>query len=339
MKKIIALVSLLVTAAACTAPTETTNRTAPANANMAAETKSAPAMTEADAIAKEKAVWDSFKNKDYDGFVNMLASESIYVSSDGVHDKAAIDTSIRNFAPTDVTFSDWKYLAVDKDAFVITYSATVKAKMDGKDMPPETVRASSAWVNRDGKWLSIYHQDCPVKTMPAPAPPAAAKKPAPATSPAAAPAAVVTGPDAEANEKAIWEALKNKNFDGFASVLAPESIEVEPNGVFDKAGSVKMVSQFDFSKDTLSEFKTIKFDDDASLVTYLVKGPGTTPNGERHSTIWANRGGKWMALFHHGTPAIPAPPPPKAGASPAMKPAASPKAGATPATKPKVSPK
>jgi hypothetical protein len=75
---------------------------------------------------------------------------------------------------------------------------------------------------------------------------------------------------------------------------------VEPDGVFDKAGSVKSVSQFDFTKSVLSDFKTVKLDDDASLVVYLVKDPGFAPNGERHATIWANRTGKWLAVFHHG---------------------------------------
>jgi hypothetical protein len=187
--------------------------------------------------------------------------------------------------------------------------------MNGKEMPPETMRHSSAWVNRDGKWASSYHQECAVK-KPAPAPPA----PKTTASPATTATPLTTSSDVEANEKAIWDALKTKNYDAFASGLAPESIEVEPEGVFDKAGSVKTVSQFDFSKATLSDFKTLRLNADASLVTYLSKIPGLSPNGERHSTIWANRSGKWLAMFHQGTPVEPrppAPPPPKAGTSPA----------------------
>jgi hypothetical protein len=30
--------------------------------------------------------------------------------------------------------------------------------------------------------------------------------------------------------------------------------------------------------------------------------------GERHSTIWVNNGGKWLAALHHGTSVVPAPP-------------------------------
>lgn len=328
MKKILALVSVLITVAACTAPTENTNQ--PANTNTGAVTRStALPLTEADAIAKEKASWEAIKNKNYEAFANMLTDDEIYVGPDGVYDKAATLNGLKSFELTDATFSDWKFVSVDKDAAIITYTATAKVKMNGKEMPPDTVRSSSAWVNRDGKWLSIYHQECTIK--PPPPPPPATAKPKPATSPAAppaTPAAVVTSADAEANEKAIWDALKNKNLEGFASALAAESVEVEPEGVFDKAGSLKMLNQFDFSKATVSDFKTIKFDADASLVTYMVKIPGGSPNGERHTTIWVNRNGKWTALFHHGTIVVPAPPPAKAGASP------SPKASSSPAAKP-----
>lgn len=57
---------------------------------------------------------------------------------------------------------------------------------------------------------------------------------------------------------------------------------------------------------SLSDFKEVKFDNDATLVTYLVKATakGFDPDGERHSTIWVNRGGKWLAAFHQGTPVM-----------------------------------
>jgi hypothetical protein len=32
---------------------------------------------------------------------------------------------------------------------------------------------------------------------------------------------------------------------------------------------------------------------------------GMSHDGERHSTIWVNRDGKWLGLFHHGgTPVV-----------------------------------
>ncbi len=225
---------------------------------------------------------------------------------------------VKDFEPTEVTFSDWKYLPIDKDAIVLTYTANMKGKYKGKEFPPESARASSAWVSRGGKWLALYHQECPLKKMAAPA---AASKPA---KPGASPAAVTplsTGPDPVANEKAVWDTFKTKNYDGFAAVLDEQFVEVEPDGVYDKAGSVKGVQQMEPLKADLSDFKTLSIDSDASLVTYVAKVGTAAP--ERHSTIWANRNGKWMAVFRHGGTTVNKAAPtaaPKPSASPAMSP-------------------
>ena len=81
MKKILALVSLLVLAAAC-ATQPSGNKDMPANANNAnkpAETKSTGPASEADIIAKEKAAWDAFRKKDADALGKMMASDYIEV--------------------------------------------------------------------------------------------------------------------------------------------------------------------------------------------------------------------------------------------------------------------
>jgi hypothetical protein len=305
MKKILIFGSLLVFAVACVAPT-TNRETAPtSNANSSPARSSAP-LTETEAIATEKLIWDMIRRKDYNAFGNMLTDDFIDVASDAVYDKAGSISSMKGFEPGEITFSDWKFVPIDKDAGVITYTVNIKGKYNGEELPPTPVRASSVFVNRDGKWLGIYHQGSEVMKMPPP-PPAAASKTKAAASPAPTPALAETTSDPIANEKAVWAALKTKNYDGFASYLAPEAIEVESSGVYDKADSVKGVQGFDASKADLSEFKTIKIDDDASIVTYTVKIPGAKPDTERHTTIWVNRNGKWLALFHQGTPVMPMP--------------------------------
>ena len=155
-------------------------------------------------------------------------------------------------------------------------------------------------MNRNGEWLAIYYQETlsrPPMAMPSPAKESAK----PATSPIAKPADA--GPDVTADEKLVWDAFKRRDFEGFGSYLANDFVEIEADGVYDKAGSIKTVQGMDFSKVTLSDWKTVKFDDDASLVTYVVKMPGMKPDTEYHSTIWINRNGKWQGLFHMGTPA------------------------------------
>ena len=303
MKKILALVSFLTVLAACTAPTGNTNMTSNANTNTTAETKSTAGASEADLIAKEKAGWDAIKKKDWDGLGKLLASDFIDVENDGVYDKAGSIASLKDYNLTDITYSDWKMLTVDKDAAVLTYNLNPTGTYNGQAIPPGPYRAAAAYVNRGGEWLGVYFQQTRAETMPSSSPtPTPKEKPTAkaATSPAVT--APATGSDVTANEKMVWDALKNKNYDLFGSYLASDSIEVEPDGVFDKSGSVKGVSMFDFSKAELSEWKTVKFDNDASLVTYMVKVPSMKSDRSRHSTIWVNRSGKWQALFHQGTP-------------------------------------
>lgn len=320
MKKIFAFVSLLVFAAACAAPTTNREATTSTNSNTNTAETAAAGMTEAVAITTEKAIWDTIKEKDYDAFASMLATDSMEVTPDGVLDKAGSVAGVKDFEPSEVTFSDWKFLPIDKDAFVVIYNVNVKGKYKGKEIPPDTVRASSAWVNRDNKWVAIFHQECAVK----PATPPAAKPKAtkPAASPAASPATVTTGPDPTANEKLVWDLFKSKNYDAFAQLLAPNFIEVAPDKVYDKAGTIEGVKQFDASKAVLSDWQTVKLDADAAVVTYVVKDPVFAPGGNRHSTIWVNREGKWMGLLHHGGTPVTKPsatPAPKTSASPAAK--------------------
>ena len=329
MKKFLFLIAAVaITAAGCAAPP--TNR-ADTNKNGSAETTAAAApMTEADAMAKEKAVMAAFEKQDYNGFGEMVDPEALLVAGEGVYDKAGIMKGIQGFVPKDVVWSDWKFQSLDKDAAVVSYKQTYGGTMNGQAIPPMTIYASSAWVNRNGKWLVIYHQETEVAKTTGPPPPAPKAAPKAAASPAATPG--TTSSDAEANEKLVWEAIKSKNYDAFAAYLAPESVEIEANGVFDKAGSVKGVQGFDLSKAELSEWKTVKFDADATLVTYVVRIPGQKPERERHSTIWANRNGKWLAMLHQGTAVTPpmASPSPSASASTAAKPSPSKAAPAKP---------
>ena len=302
MKKILVFVSLLMAAAACSS-TPPGNKDVTVNANKGgAEMKSTGAVSESDIIAKEKGAWDTIKKKDWDGFAKTLASDYLEVLDDGVHDKTASVASSKDFVLSDVIFADWKMLPIDKDAVIITYSATVKGTLKGETIPPGPYREASAYVNRNGEWVAIYYQETLARTAPPPPPsPAASQPKKEAASPMASPPAA--GPDPVANEKAVWDMFRSRNYDGFASYLADKFMEIEADAVYDKAGSVKAITGFDVSKFELSDWKSLKFDENAALVTYTIKGPGMQTEKEYHSTIWANHDGKWQALFHQGTPA------------------------------------
>ena len=132
MNKILALVALLVLAAACGGPS--TNQ-ATSNANMSPEAKAPSRMADDEAAAREKASWDAIKRKDYDALGNMVATDYVEVEDDAVYDKAAALAFYKGLNLSDVTFSDWKTLPVNKDAVIVMYNVTVKATNKGEAVP------------------------------------------------------------------------------------------------------------------------------------------------------------------------------------------------------------
>lgn len=148
------------------------NTNATANANTSATPKAETNSPNDAVIAKEKEIWDKIKTKNMDGFGAMLADDFIYISGDGVYDRAGTVNGIKQIEATDISFSDWKVVMLDKDAAVVTYTVNMKGTSGGQPIPPTPVRAASAWVNRDGKWLAVFHEGTPVTP---PAPPTARK--------------------------------------------------------------------------------------------------------------------------------------------------------------------
>jgi hypothetical protein len=323
MKRILLPLLLLACAAACApAPSNNANTNANVNASNvnAANTNASSSATasDADLIAKEREIYDNLKKKDSAAFGAMLGEDFIYVTSDGIYDKAGTIKDAGTVDFNDVSLTDFKVLHIDTDAAVITYTSDIKSTSGGKSMA-QKAHESSVWVNRGGKWVALFHQDCEVHAMPAPAGASAntntsanSNKATTAASPASA--AATTTADAEANEKMVWDALKRKDANGFANFLADDALEVEQDKVYTKSESTSTVPTLAFlSTVTIGDFQTKKIDADASIVTYTVKGtgPDKKPFTERHSTVWANRGGKWLAVFHHGGTEVAPPRPTK----------------------------
>ena len=317
MKRIVVLAALLVAASAC-APAEQGNsnnsNVVASNTNAAATPAASPAaVTDAEIIALDRQIWETIKAKNWDAFASHLADEAITVNDTGIYDKAQAIEGLKKFDLTEYNLSDMKVVKLDADAAVLTYTVKTKATYEGKPTPDTPSRDTTVFVKRGGKWLAAAHLETYVEQPPAAqtsASPgntnaAASNSNANAPAPTASPAA--TAAPAPANvteaEKQVWDMLKAKNWDGFAAVLTSDFIEVEPGGVSDKAGSVEGVKQVDFSTATLSDFKEVKLDADASILTYVVKGRGKDwpPKGMRHTTVWVNRAGKWQAAFHQGT--------------------------------------
>src|SRR5437588_4915551 len=161
MKKNMLLIAILLFVSACTSPTA---NKPPANTTGPTQPRAAAPLTESETIAKEKEAWDSVEQKNSDAFANLLDADYVEISSDALWDRAGSIAAARDVALSDVRFSDWKLIPIDKDAVLITYKASFKGSVKGKAFEPATVRASSVWLNRAGKWLAVYHQETEMKS-------------------------------------------------------------------------------------------------------------------------------------------------------------------------------
>ena len=307
MKRSFLLAALLLAASACQ-PTENSNL---APTNTATPQPSPAGFSDADIIAQERQVFDALKAKNWDAFAAKLADDQLYVSGEGVFDKAQSVEAVKKLDLTDFTISDTKVLKIDKDAAVLTYTSVSKGTYDGKPLPEKTSLDTTVWVSRGGKWLAAFHQETPAIQPPPPSGAAASNSnsatPTPASHASPSPAsASPLPPPANAIEadKQVWASHTSGNHDLFAAFLLSDFLEVEPDGIFTKAETTERVKHVDFSGVAVSDFKEVKLDADASVVTAVVKAPGNKdwpPPGMRHSTVWVNRGGRWQVLFHQGS--------------------------------------
>jgi hypothetical protein len=314
MKRLIALAALLLAASGCATTTDNANTTANINTNANANASATPTpagVSQSDIEAKERQAWDAVKSKNGDALGVMLTDDFINVNDSGVYDKAGTIKGIQGEGATDVTLSNFKLLRIDDDAAAITYDIAWTGTHEGKSMTVN-LRASSAWAKRGGAWLAVYHQATVVGEPPAGEAPKAntnantsasnsnaANTNTSNANASASPSAAETA-DPVTKEKQMWEELRHKDYTAFASDLADDALDIEPNGRYDKAGTIDSVKGFDANKYAQSDYKETKIDADASVVTYLVKSTDGKEE-ERHSTIWVKRD-KWYALLHQGTP-------------------------------------
>ena len=117
----------------------------------------------------------------------------------------------------------------------------------------------------------------------------------------------------EANERAINVAIQKGDVAGFNALVATDGVAMDGTGVMAVSEFVKEFSQMKLASFTIDQVKVVPVSDTAAVITYRFTGKGTMmgqpmPSPVLASTTYANRGGKWIAVFHQET--VPTPPPP-----------------------------
>ena len=112
-------------------------------------------------IALEKASWEEWKNKNGGWFQTNLAEDALNVSGAGVSSKAQIvkftdgECEIKSYSLDNI-----KFVMLNKETSMMTYTAMQDGVCSGKTIPA-SVRSSSVYVKRGGKWLQALYMETP----------------------------------------------------------------------------------------------------------------------------------------------------------------------------------
>ena len=113
-----------------------------------------------------------------------------------------------------------------------------------------------------------------------------------------------------ANENSINEAYAKRDVATLKTLIAADASAIDPGGLMTAADLYKQLPTMDLklTEQHASNFKYAWVNANTVVVTYTWTGKGVAMGQAVQSpvyasTVWTNRAGKWMAVFHQETPA------------------------------------
>lgn len=102
-------------------------------------------------------------------------------------------------------------------------------------------------------------------------------------------------------ENKMAEYMKAGNWDAAGAMIDDKCVAVDPSGVTDKAGWIKMMSAMKLTEASVSDMKVVPFGE-TYIVTGKFNGKGTGADGKEVNMdanwvdTWTKRSGKWKVI-------------------------------------------
>ena len=106
--------------------------------------------------AKEKAAWQSFKDKNETEFKKIVDKDIRCVYDTGASNMTKELDAMKKWDMKSFAISDYDIFSDEKDVIVATYTVKVEGTFDGKEMSG-TYNAGSVWKKEGNNWLAIFH--------------------------------------------------------------------------------------------------------------------------------------------------------------------------------------
>ena len=107
-------------------------------------------------MAKEKAAWQAFKDKNAADFKKLVDKDIRCVYAEGMSDMQKELDDMKKWDMKSFTISDYTAFSDEPDVMVTTYTVKIEGTFDGKDMSG-TYNAGSVWKKEKDAWMAIFH--------------------------------------------------------------------------------------------------------------------------------------------------------------------------------------
>ena len=114
--------------------------------------------------AKERKLWEDFKNKNKAGLAALLDDEfrQFEEGLSAFGDKKAEVNAVDEFELTTYTLSDFTVKSLGQNAALVTYIAQYEGKSGGEASKAKSVFAE-VWIRKGNEWKDLYMQETYVK--------------------------------------------------------------------------------------------------------------------------------------------------------------------------------
>jgi len=110
-------------------------------------------------------------------------------------------------------------------------------------------------------------------------------------------------------ERGFWQALVDRDPDYFRHSMADDGVVIMPMGVMDKAACLRMIEESlgQVNAAGIEDEDVRELSEDTLRITYRGRMQGETQGQSFDmpvygSTVYAQRHGQWLAVFHRETP-------------------------------------
>jgi hypothetical protein len=113
----------------------------------------------------ERAFWHDLKAKNWKDLEPHVAGTYVLVTPDGTFDRTAALESWRQLDIQDYSLGEFT-VQLNGNAYVVSYTVTMKGTFAGKTLPSTPIRAMTVWQQYARDWLALAHSATPVTNAP-----------------------------------------------------------------------------------------------------------------------------------------------------------------------------